>query len=660
MPVEVTMPQLSDTMTEGTVVKWNKKEGDSVKTGQEIAEVETDKATMPLEAFDTGTLAVILVQPGGKVKVGEAIGVIAKAGENVEEIRKQYAAKGSTAGASPAPAQGEKAKAAATTPAPATPAQPAGAKPAPGAPASAPATEPAGTKPATSVPGAGAATPSNPVASATAPAGGAKPAPQKANYPYDIIVIGGGPAGYAAAIRAGQLKKRVLCIEKENLGGTCLNWGCIPTKALLDDGAFIRKLRLHAADHGVAYKDLTVDFNKLVSRSRGIADKLSKGIAHLLKKYEVKHEIGVGQLLGPNRVKITGKDPAGKESSKEVQAEHIILATGATATPLPGVKFDGVKIITSREAMNLKKQPKKIAIIGAGAIGCEFADFYNAIGTEVVIVEMLDHLLPNEDEDVSIVLERVFEKQKIDVRIKTKTDKVETTETGVKLTLYGNKPGIVEADVVLVAIGVTGNTEGIAAPDTKLELFKSRVKVDPQYRTNLPNVWGVGDCVSLHWPVQEGMGGYRHPDLAHVAHHEAVMCVERIAGFAEHTIDYKSIPGCTYTHPQVASMGHSERKARELGRKLKIGKFPFAASGRALALGESDGFVKLIFDAEYGELLGVHMIGENVTETLAELVIAKKLEATEAEIIEAIHPHPTFSEAIMEAAGVADGRAIHL
>jgi dihydrolipoamide dehydrogenase len=637
MPVEVTMPQLSDTMTEGTVVKWNKKEGDSVKNGEEIAEVETDKATMPLESFAAGTLAVILVQPGGKVKVGEAIGVIAKSGEKIDEIKKQYAAKASGAGIAPAPAKSAE-----------QPAASSGAKPA---------AQPAPATPAASQPTASSAKQPVPATSpATKPAAPAA----KTNYPFDIIVIGGGPAGYAAAIRAGQLKKRVLCIEKENLGGTCLNWGCIPTKALLDDGAFIRKLRLHAADHGVAFQDLSVDFNKLVSRSRRIADKLSKGIAHLFKKYEVKHEIGIGQLLGPNRVKITSKDAAGKESSKEVQAEHIILATGATATPLPGVKFDGVKIITSREAMNLKKQPKKIAIIGAGAIGCEFADFYNAIGTEVVIVEMLDHLLPNEDEDVSIVLERVFEKQKIDVRIKTKTDKVETTDTGVKLTLSGNKPGIVEADVVLVAIGVTGNTEGIASPDAKLELFKSRVKVDPQYRTNLPNVWGVGDCVSLHWPVQEGMGGYRHPDLAHVAHHEAVICVERIAGFAEHTIDYKSIPGCTYTHPSVASMGHSERKARELGRKLKIGKFPFAASGRALALGESDGFVKLIFDAEYGELLGVHMIGENVTETLAELVIAKKLEATEAEIIEAIHPHPTFSEAIMEAAGVADGRAIHL
>ncbi len=321
--------------------------------------------------------------------------------------------------------------------------------------------------------------------------------------------------------------------------------------------------------------------------------------------------------------------------------------------------FDGKKVITSREAMNLPQQPKRIAIIGAGAIGCEFADFYNAVGTEVVIVEMLDHLLPNEDEDVSRLIEKVFEKRGIDVRIKTKTDKVELTEKGVRLTLSGGKPGTVEADVALVAIGVTGNIEGLAAPESKLEIFKSRVKATHEYQTNLENVWAVGDCVSLHWPEQMAMGGYRHPDLAHVAHHEAVNVVEHIAGISDHTIDYKQIPGCTYTHPQVASMGYTEKKAREAGREIKVGKFPFNASGRAKAAGETDGFVKLIFDKHYGELLGVHMVGESVTELLAEMVLARKLEATEAEIIEAMHPHPTFSEAVMEAAGVADGRSIH-
>jgi dihydrolipoamide dehydrogenase len=619
MPAEITMPQLSDTMTDGTVVKWHKKEGDKIKSGEEVADIETDKATMPMEAFDSGTLAVILISEGQKVKVGQAIGVIAIGSENPADIKKQYAA-----GSQPKPA---------AAPAAAAP-RPQEKSPAPPAPAAAPAPKPA-----------------TPPASSPAPS----PRQPNTNYQYDIVVIGGGPAGYAAAIRAGQLKQRVLCIEKESLGGTCLNWGCIPTKALLDDGAFIRKLRLHSAEHGVSYKDLTIDFPKLISRSRAIADKLSKGIAHLFRKYTVQHEIGSGQLLAPHKVKITTG-----QSSKEVTADHVILATGAYATPLPGVAFDNVKIITSRQAMTLPQQPKKMVIIGAGAIGCEFADFYNAVGTEVTIVEMLDHLLPIEDEDVSILLERVFMKRGIDVRTKTKTDKIETTPNGVKITLSGDKAGVVEADVVLVAIGVTGNTNGLLGPQANLELFRNRVKVDPQYRTNLENVWGVGDCVSIHWPQNAGMDGYRHPDLAHVAHHEAVYCVERIVGTSDHSIDYKSIPGCTYTHPQVASMGFTERKARELGKKLKVGKFPFSASGRALAFGETDGFVKLIFDAEYGELLGVHMIGESVTDLLAELVVAKKLEATEAEIIEAIHPHPTFSEAVMEAAGVADGRAIHL
>jgi dihydrolipoamide dehydrogenase len=487
------------------------------------------------------------------------------------------------------------------------------------------------------------------------PAPASSSATKPTRYDFDIIIIGGGPAGYAAAIRAGQLKKRVLCIEKENLGGTCLNWGCIPTKALLEDGAFVRKLRTEADSRGVSFSNLQIDFGKIVGRSRAVAEKLKKGVAHLFSKYEVKHELAQGQLLGPNRVRYT--NAAG---TKEVTGENIILASGAKATPLPGVEFDGTKVITSREAMNLKTQPKKLAIVGAGAIGCEFADFYNAIGTEVTVIEMLPTLLPNEDDDVALVLERSFTKRGIKVYTKTKTDRVEKTKDGVRLHLSGANSLAIDSDIVLVAIGVTGNVDGLAAPDAKLELFKGRVKVDPEYRTSVPNVWAIGDCISLHWPVESSMAGYRHPDLAHVAHHEAVYCVEHICGVSDHTIDYRFIPGNTYTHPQVASMGLSEKKAREQKKDIRIGKFPFSASGRALAAGESEGFVKLIFDAKYGEILGVHMIGESVTELLAEMVLARKLEATEDEIIEAMHPHPTMSEAIMEAAGVAVGRAIHL
>ena len=605
MPGEFTMPQMSDTMTEGTVVKWRKKEGEKVKAGDVLAEIETDKAVMESESFDSGTVAAILVPEGQKAKVGTLLAVIATAGEKTDEIKKRFAG-----GAAPAAPQVPK---------------------------------PSATAPATP-------TPAPKPSAALAPT-----SPKSTRYDFDIVVIGGGPGGYAAAIRAGQLKKRVLCIEKENLGGTCLNWGCIPTKALLEDGAFIRKLRTEADKHGVSFQNLQIDFSKLISRSRVIADKLQKGVGHLFSKYGVQSEKGTGQLLGPHRVRATTENGA-----REVTAEHVILAGGAQATPLPFAPFDGKTIISSREAMILPRQPKRMAIIGAGAIGSEFADFYNAIGTEVTLIEMLPQILPNEDEDVARALKQSFTKRGIDVYTGTKTDKVEKAGSGLRLILSGEASKAIDTDIVLVAIGVSGNVDGLAAPESKLELFKNRVKVDPEYRTNLQNVWAIGDCISLHWPQQSALAGYRHPDLAHVAHHEAVNVVEHICGVSDHTIDYRQIPACTYTHPQVASMGQNERKLREEGRQIKIGKFPFTASGRALAAGETEGFVKLIFDAQYGELLGVHMIGENVTELLAELVLARKLEATEAEIIEAMHPHPTMSEAVMEAAGVADGRSIHL
>ena len=477
---------------------------------------------------------------------------------------------------------------------------------------------------------------------------------------YDLIVIGGGPAGYAAAIRAGQLKKRVLCVEKENLGGTCLNWGCIPTKALLDAGALVRKVRDESAEWGITFDGLKVDFNAPIQRSRKIAGRLNKGIAHLFSKYRVEHVIGTGRVVAKNKVE--WKSPDGKGDSAE--ADKILIATGARARDLPGMQIDRERIISSREAMILAKQPKRLAIIGAGAIGCEFADFYNAMGTEVTLIEFLPHLLPNEDEDCSILLERVFKKRGMNIMTGSKTTKIDKTKDGVVLTVVptgddgkagGEKK--VEADLCLMAVGVTGNIEGLFDEKLGVQIEKGHVKVNEKYETNVPGIWATGDVIGPPW-------------LAHVAHHEAVYCVERMFGVSEHTINYSQIPGCTYTHPQVASMGLTEKKARETsasangvgggGRELKIGKFPFSASGRALAAGETDGFVKLIFDAGTGELLGVHMIGETVTELLSELVLAQKLEATEAEIIEAMHPHPTLSEAVMEAAGVADGRAIHL
>ena len=463
---------------------------------------------------------------------------------------------------------------------------------------------------------------------------------------YDLIVIGGGPAGYAAAIRAGQLGKRVMCVEMENLGGTCLNWGCIPTKALLDAGALVRKMQHHAGDFGVTFDNFAVDFAKPIARSRQIAGRLSKGIAHLFSKYKVDHKVGRAKVVAKNKVE--WKTPDGKTESSE--CGKILVATGAKPRSLPGMEIDREKIISSREAMSLKEQPKSLAIIGAGAIGCEFADFYSSMGTDVTIVEFLPHLLPNEDEDCSIALERAFKKRGIKFMTGSKTTKILKSDNGVVLTVEkadGGDEKHVEADVCLMAVGVTGNIDGLFDDKVGVTIEKGHVKVDTAYKTNVPGIWAVGDVIGPPW-------------LAHVAHHEAVYCVERMFEVSDHHVDYDNIPGCTYTHPQVASMGLTEKKARETGRKLKVGKFPFSASGRAMASGDTDGFVKQIYDADTGELLGVHMIGEAVTELLAEMVVAKKLEATEAEIIEAMHPHPTLSEALMESAGVADGRAIHL
>ncbi len=462
---------------------------------------------------------------------------------------------------------------------------------------------------------------------------------------YDLIVIGGGPAGYAAAIRAGQLGRRVLCVEKENLGGTCLNWGCIPTKALLDAGALVRKMQHDAGEFGVSFDNFKVDFAKPIARSRQIAGRLNKGIAHLFSKYKVDHKMGTAKVVAKNKVKWDGDDAG------ESECDKILVATGASPRSLPGMEIDREKIISSREAMSLKTQPKSLAIIGAGAIGCEFADFYSSMGTEVTIVEYLPHLLPNEDEDCSVALERAFKKRGIKFLTNSKTTKILKSDGGVVLTVEAadgkGEEKHVEADLCLMAVGVTGNIEGLFDKKVGVTIEKGHVKVNAAYKTNVPGIWAVGDVIGPPW-------------LAHVAHHEAVYCVERMFDYSDHHVDYDSIPGCTYTHPQVASMGLTEKKARETGRKLKVGKFPFSASGRALAAGETDGFVKQIYDAETGELLGVHMIGETVTELLAEMVVAKKLEATEAEIIEAMHPHPTLSEALMESAGVADGRAIHL
>jgi dihydrolipoamide dehydrogenase len=459
-------------------------------------------------------------------------------------------------------------------------------------------------------------------------------------YDYDIIVIGGGPAGYAGAIRAAQLKKKVLCVEKDKLGGICLNWGCIPTKALLTNAHLVELLKNHGDNFGFT-GTASWDFSKMIERSRGVAAKLNGGIGSLFKKYKVDSLFGTAKVVAPHTVQV---------GDKKVTAENIVVATGVRPRPLPGAEFDGKQIISYKEAMSLPKQPKSMIIIGAGAIGCEFGYFYNAIGTQVTIVELLDRILPIEDEEVSLGLEKSLTKRGITILTRTKTGAVTKTPTGVKVELDTPKgKQTIEAEVMLVSIGVLGNVENLFDPSLGVTIEKNHIKADPKkgYATTAKGIYAVGDIIGPPW-------------LAHVAHHEAITCVERLCGHSEHEVDYTNIPGCTYTDPGVASVGLTEKAALAVGHKVRIGRFPFMASGRALASDEAEGFVKLVFDAEHGELLGAHMLGSQVTELIAELVMAKKLEATEDEILQAMHPHPTYSEAVMEAAGQGLGESVHI
>jgi dihydrolipoamide dehydrogenase len=459
-------------------------------------------------------------------------------------------------------------------------------------------------------------------------------------YDYDIVVIGGGPAGYAGAIRAAQLGKRSLCIERDKLGGICLNWGCIPTKALLTNAHLVELLQNHGKAFGYTGQS-SWDFAQMIARSRAVAAKLNKGIEGLFRKYKVAHKQGVARVTAPNTVMIGGE---------KVTAESIVVATGVRPRPLPGAEYDGKTIISYKEAMSLTHQPKSMVIIGAGPIGLEFGYFYNALGTKVTVVELLDRILPGEDEEVSKGLHESLTKRGLVIHTSSKTGKVEKKAGGVNLAVETPKgPVTIEAETMLVAIGVLGNVENLFADYLKVELFKNHIKVDPKkgYQTSVPGIYAVGDVIGPPW-------------LAHVAHHEAICCIERLCGHADRTVDYTTIPGCTYTDPGVASLGLTEKAAREAGHEVRIGKFPFYASGRAIASDETEGFVKLVFDAKYGELLGAHLLGSQATELIAELVMAKKLEATEEEIVHAMHPHPTYSESVMEAAGQGLGESVHI
>ena len=459
---------------------------------------------------------------------------------------------------------------------------------------------------------------------------------------YDIIVIGSGPGGYVTAIRASQLGFKTAIIEKENLGGICLNWGCIPTKALLKSAQVYEYLN-HSKDYGISAENIKADFNGVVKRSRDVADGMSKGIQFLMKKNKIDVIMGTAKIKAGKKVEVISD---GKTTTYE--GKHIIIATGARSRQLPNLPQDGKKIIGYREAMTLPKQPKSLVVVGSGAIGVEFAYFYATMGTKVTIVEFLPNIVPVEDEEVSKQLEKSFKKIGIEIMTEASVESVDTKGEECKVNVKTKTGNIVlDAEIVLSAVGIEANISGLGLEEVGIKTDKGKITVDNYYATNVPGYYAIGDCV----PGQA---------LAHVASAEGITCVEKIKGLHADVIDYNNIPGCTYCQPEVASVGFTEKKAKEAGYQIKVGKFPFTASGKAKAAGASDGFIKLIFDAKYGEILGAHMIGANVTEMIAEIVALRKLESTGHELIKTVHPHPTMSEAIMEAAAAAYGEVIHL
>ena len=461
---------------------------------------------------------------------------------------------------------------------------------------------------------------------------------------YNLLIIGGGPGGYTAAIRGAQLGMRVAVVERERVGGVCLNWGCIPTKALLRNAEILQTFR-RGAEWGITFENLQVDFGKIIKRSRGVSDRIVKGVEYLMKKNSIDVIPGNGRLVGPGAVEVR----AGGTQAATFRADHVIIATGARPRTIPGVTIDRTRVITSTEAMSLSSQPKSMVIIGGGAIGVEFAYFYNALRTKVTIVEMLPGILPVEDRELTRQLESSLKKQGIEILTETKVEGVRTSQEDVTLTVRtaGGDPREVTGDVALMAIGVQANVENLGLENAGATMERGNIKVDTDYRTNVGGLYAIGDVIGPPW-------------LAHVASAEGIHCVEAIAGKNSPPLDYGSVPGCTYCQPQIASVGLTEEKAKAAGHELRIGRFPFRPLGKAVAIGESEGMVKLIFDAKYGELLGAHIMGSEATELIAELVVAKTLETTGEGIFRAIHAHPTLSEAVMEAAAAAYGEAINI
>lgn len=457
---------------------------------------------------------------------------------------------------------------------------------------------------------------------------------------YDVIVLGSGPGGYPAAIRASQLGKKVAIVEKELLGGICLNWGCIPTKALLKS-AQVYEYAKHAAEYGIKVENPTHNFEGVVNRSRGVADKMSKGVTFLMKKNKIDVIMGFGKLIAPGKLEVTAAD----KTKQVLEAKNIIIATGGRARQLPNMPIDGKKIIGYREAMVLPEQPKSMIVCGSGAIGSEFAYFYNSLGTKVTIVEFMPRIVPVEDEDISKELEKQFKKQGMTIMTSSEVLKVDTSGSGIKATVKtASGEQVLEADILLSAVGVVANLEDMGLEALGIKTEKGKIIVDANQQTNVAGIYAIGDCT----PGQA---------LAHVASREGINASEHLSGHKITPLDYNNIPGCTYCSPEVASVGYTEKAAKDAGFEIKVGKFPFIASGKASAAGSTEGFVKVIYDAKYGEFLGCHMIGSNVTELIAEAVVARKLETTAHEILNAVHPHPTMSEGMKEATAVAYGEA---
>jgi len=599
MPIDIFMTQLSPTMTEGKIARWLKKEGDTLESGEVMAEIETDKATMELEVIDEGIMHRIIAPAGSVIPVGEAIAVIAEDGEKVPEDYRPVSANSAAPVATTEEVAVQLQQAVAASTSDADDAE---------------------------------------QALTLKPAGVFNP-----DGEYDVVVIGAGPGGYVAAIRAAQLGLKTACIESTHLGGICLNWGCIPTKALLRTAELVQVIRGHGDELGLGVTAMEPNIEAAVARSRGISNKLNKGIGFLFKKNKITHIEGMARFAPNNTLLVQGAD--GNET--QVTAKHVIVATGARARAFPGMEVDDEVIITYKKALVPSSTPKEMIVIGSGAIGMEFAYFYNAMGANVTVIEAADHILPLEDEEIAKVVARSFKKQKIKAITSAMVTSAKQVDgrAVVEYTVKGESQQIT-GDICLVAVGVVGNTDSIGAEHTQMKVDRQTIAVDDWYRTDHPGVYAIGDVVGA-------------PALAHVASHEGIVCVEAIAGQHPHAVDYGNVPGCTYCQPQVGSCGKTEKQCKDEGIPIKVGRMAYAPNGKAMGLGETEGMVKTIFHAETGELLGAHIVGAEATELIVTLQLARTLETTEAELIHHMFPHPTLSEMIHEAVLDSEGRAIH-